>query len=145
MSCECFDKMSVMKVILDTNVFVAAGFNKRSSSAKIIEAVRRGKLTLVWNEKTLSETRKIIQQIPPLHWSEFEELFAETGEVKVQTDKNNFSFVEDPDDRKFAALADTAGCPIVTNDDHLLAQRRKFKFEVKTPGEFWRAYEKSKK
>ena len=31
-------------VILDTNVFVAAGFSERSASARIIEAVREGRL-----------------------------------------------------------------------------------------------------
>ena len=53
-------------VVLDTNVLVAAGFNPRSASAKIVEAVKQGELRMVWNEATRPEIERIMQQIPPL-------------------------------------------------------------------------------
>ncbi len=58
----------MMDVVLDTNVWVAAGFNPDSSAAQIIQAIRDGDLRLVWNEATRRETRQILTQIPPLDW-----------------------------------------------------------------------------
>jgi hypothetical protein len=39
--------MPLATVVLDTNVFVAAGFNPRSASARIVEAVKRGQVRMV--------------------------------------------------------------------------------------------------
>ena len=56
------------KVVIDTNVFVAAGFNTRSASARILSAVREGRCQLVWNEPTRRETETILRRIPRLDW-----------------------------------------------------------------------------
>ena len=37
-------------VVIDTNVFVAAGFNPRSASGQILASVREGRFRLIWNE-----------------------------------------------------------------------------------------------
>ena len=42
-------------VVLDTNVFVAAGFNPRSASARIVDAVKHGQVRMVWNDATRRE------------------------------------------------------------------------------------------
>ena len=39
-------------VVIDTNVFVAAGFNSGSAAARILAAVREGHFQLVWNKPT---------------------------------------------------------------------------------------------
>ncbi len=130
-----------MKVIFDTNVFVAAGFNRSSSSARLVGKVERGELELVWNEATLKETRMIVSKIPPLDWRRFEGLFKDEGKFEGGVDVGKFGFVEDKDDRKFAGLADATNSPIVTNDDHLLTHRKRFRFEVMKPGEFLRNLE----
>lgn len=124
-----------MKVVLDTNVFVAAGFNSRSSSARLLRAVRDGKLEFVWNGATQAETRQIISQIPPLAWSRFADLFRDAGEYTGETDPQAYRLVEDPDDRKFAALAKATGAIQVSNDDDLLSVREKLDIPIKTPAE----------
>ena len=43
------------EVVLDTNVFVAAGFNRGSHSAWLVEAVRDGRLRMVWDNATRAE------------------------------------------------------------------------------------------
>lgn len=128
--------MPITRVVLDTNIFVAAGFNPSSNAAAIIRAVREGRLALVWNEATRDETRKIIEQIPPLDWALFEDLFTPGSEYGGETYPNTFDAIEDPDDRKFAALADFAGAVLISNDDHLLAIRDALDIPVMTPGEF---------
>lgn len=125
-----------MNIVLDTNIFVAAGFNRRSHSAQIIQALQEGEHTLVWNGATRRETRKILEQIPPLSWEDFADLFRAEGEVQQGTQPERFSAIEDPDDRKFAALATTAGATLVTNDDHLLSKRGGIDVPVVTAGEF---------
>lgn len=125
-----------MDVVLDTNLFVAAGFNPRSHSAALLRAVEQGTHTLVWNAATLAETRKIITQIPHLSWEPFAGLFAQAHEWTAPTRPDDFDDVRDRDDRKFAALAAAAGAVLVTNDDHLLSVRDRFPGEILTPTEF---------
>ena len=50
------------QIVIDTNVFVAAGFNNRSASARILAAVREGRFQLVWNKPTRRETEAILQE-----------------------------------------------------------------------------------
>ncbi len=124
-----------MRVVLDTNVLVAAGFNPRSSAARIVEAVRRGELALVWHAATRAESRAIIEQIPPLDWASVADLFDPAQEHLGPLDADAFTQIADPDDRKFAALASAAGAVLVSNDAHLLAVRESLSFPVRTSHE----------
>ncbi|MGZ3667280.1 MAG: PIN domain-containing protein, partial [Ktedonobacterales bacterium] len=58
--------MPPLSVVLDTNVFVAAGFNPHSASARLVDAVKRGEIRMVWNDATRREIERIVRQIPPL-------------------------------------------------------------------------------
>ena len=109
--------------MLDTNVWVAAGFNPGSSSAAILADVERGRLELVWDRDTRRETERVVRRIPRLSWERFAPLFDAGAEHAGLVEADAFGFVEDPGDRKFAALAAAAGAVLVTNDDHLLAHR----------------------
>ncbi len=123
-------------VVLDTNVFVAAGFNRDSSSARIIDAIERGRLELVWNRETRRETEAIVRRIPPLRWERFAPLFRANSEYTGAVEPDAFRYVEDPDDRKFAALTAATGAALITNDDHLLAHRAQAGIRIRTPAEF---------
>lgn len=123
-------------VVVDTNVFVAAGFKPRSDSARLIARIRRGSVRLVWNEETRAETEHVVRKIPPLSWSDVEDLFREEGRFSAATDPDAFLAVPDPDDRKFAALAAAAPAVLVSLDDHLLGARAAIEPPVLRPGEF---------
>jgi uncharacterized protein len=129
-------KKSAINVVLDTNVFVAAGFNSHSHAARIVAAVRAGQLRMVWNEATRSETQYIIEKIPPLAWSDFAPLFRGGDHFDGPTEPEHFVAVSDPDDRKFAALALAAEATLVTQDEHLLSVRDELGVAVLTPREF---------
>lgn len=120
-------------VVIDTNVFVAARFNAKSASARILAAIRERRFQLVWNESTRRETEFVLRRIPPLRWDKFADLFRSGGEFTRRVDPHDFAFIEDPDDRKFAALGVAAKVPLVTNDYHLLAHRNLIGFDVLTP------------
>jgi predicted nucleic acid-binding protein len=123
-------------IVIDTNVFVAAGFNPRSASARILAAVREGRLQLIWNEPTRRETELILRRIPRLDWEKVADLFRPEGEFAGPVAPEAFVLVPDPDDRKFAALSAAAKVPLVTNDNHLLAHRNTLGLEILTPRAF---------
>jgi uncharacterized protein len=123
-------------VVIDTNVFVAAGFNARSASARILGAVREGRLRLIWNTPTRHETETILRRIPRLDWETVADLFQPEGEFTGSVDPNAFVGISDRDDRKFAALSAAAKTPLITNDNHLLAQGNIIGIDVLTPRAF---------
>jgi predicted nucleic acid-binding protein len=134
--------MTQTHIILDTNVFVAAGFNPGSSSARILNAVEAGDLRLVWNEATRRETEAILRKIPPLSWERWARLFRDSDRYQGDTHPQHFIYVTDPDDRKFAALAAATGGTLVTNDEHLLAHREQADLTIRSPAQFWEDYQR---
>jgi predicted nucleic acid-binding protein len=129
--------MSDICVVIDTNIFVAAGFSPASRSARVIQAVRDGRVRLRWNDATRGEAERIVTQIPPLSWRWFADLFAEADRFDGATDPGRFEVVPDPSDRHFAALAEATGATLVTLDDHLLRHRDAAGIPIVTPEEFW--------
>ena len=47
-----------IKVVLDTNILVAAVFNRGSHAARLLQAIEKGEVNLVWDQATLAETRR---------------------------------------------------------------------------------------
>lgn len=127
-------------VVLDTNVFVAAGFNPGSHSAQLVEAVRDGRLRLVWDDATRTEVEHVLRQIPRLSWTRIAELFRSEERFAGATHPRAFDFVPDPADRKFAALADAAQAPLITSDAGLLNARGHMAVPVLKPSEFARRF-----
>lgn len=123
------------KVVLDSNVFVAAAFNPGSSSARFVEMAREGHLRLMWHEETREETRSQLRKIPPISWEPFAALFVPENRVTGALHVGAYGFVEDGDDRKFAALAEETGALLVTNDRHLLDVAGRLTVRVVTAGE----------
>ncbi|MFK7945704.1 MAG: putative toxin-antitoxin system toxin component, PIN family [Paracoccaceae bacterium] len=109
-----------MRAIFDTNLFVGAGFNPRSASARLIKAAREGRLEMVWNKATQDETRRVLTKIPRISWEAVEGIFLPAHEALVVEDLSHVGFVTDPGDRKYAALSLATGTPVVTSDDDLL-------------------------
>jgi len=126
------------RVILDTNVFIAAAFRPASASGRLVEAVRQGELRLVWDEPTRTETRRLMEKIPPIDWGAVAPLFQEEGKMTGELpDPASFEGVSDPEDRKFAALAAATGTTLVTLDRHLLEGGLEGEVNVVTPTGWW--------
>ena len=123
-------------VVIDTNVFVAAGFNSKSAAARVLAAVRERHFLLVWNKPTRRETETILARIPGLHWARVADLFLPEGEFTGPVDPDAFVMIADRDDRKFVALSAAATTPLVTNDKHFLAQQRAVGIEILSPRAF---------
>jgi predicted nucleic acid-binding protein len=123
-------------VVIDTDVFVAAGFNARSASAGILAAVREGDFQLVWNKPTRGATETILRRIPGLDWARVADLFRPEGEFTGPVDPDAFVMIADRDDRKFVVLSAAATTSLVTNDNHVLAQQRAVGIEILSPRAF---------
>ncbi len=127
---------TVMRLVLDTNVLVAAGFRPASAAGRLVEQVRSGRHLLVWTTATRNEAEHVIGKIPRLDWRRTAELFTPEGEYKQPLDLGAFAFVEDPADRKFAALGDATGAWVISNDVDLLSVRKRLPAtKVLTPSE----------
>jgi uncharacterized protein len=121
-----------LRVVLDTNIFVAAAFNPGSSSRRLVESIRAGKVAFVWDEATRAETLEVLSKIPPLKREAFDDLFTPGRRFYGETRTQDYPQVADPDDRKFAALAAASGAVLVSNDDHLLSVRDRLELKVLT-------------
>lgn len=128
-----------LKVVIDTNLFVAAYWNRQSASAKIISACLAGGIHAVYTPAIEKELWTIIRAIRAreefvARVSNFlgrAELISPWAQVDVRT--------EDPDDQKFLVCAASADADfIITSDDHLLRLRTVGKTVIIKPGEFWR-------
>ncbi len=128
--------MFIPPIIADTNIFVASGFNRDSSSRRIIEALDQGRLLQVWNEQTRRETIAVVDQIPPLDEEFVESLFRDEGYYSESTSPENFGVIDDESDRKFAALAHACGIILITNDSDFLEVRNSLDIVVMRPSAF---------
>jgi predicted nucleic acid-binding protein len=124
-------------VILDTNVFVAAGFRPGSASGQLVAAVAAGRLSLVWHARTQAEARRILTRVPRLGWAPVAALFRAEDEhpAPLDTEAAVFAIIPDAADRKFAALAMATGAVVVSADDDLLGVRDHLPVAVRRPRE----------
>lgn len=123
-------------VVVDTNVFVAAGFHPRSRSAEIFHLVRARKLHLIWSDRIRDEVNHTVGRIRMLPHDLLDGLFREENRRDEPGDLAEYAYVEDPADRVFAALAASAGAILITTDHHLLQWRERIPAPVVRPGEF---------
>jgi predicted nucleic acid-binding protein len=137
---EPADEPARPAAILDTNILVGAGFRRSSHSARIVDAVRDGRVRMVWNDATRREIEHVLRQIPLLSWERVAGLFREVDRFQGETHPEQFDYVPDPADRQFAALADAARVPLVTQDEHLLQGRARARSPILTPAEFVRRH-----
>lgn len=123
-------------VVIDTNVFVAACFNRKSASARLLAEVDEGRIRLVWNEPTRRETEMILHRIPRLNWQSVAGFFRPDTKFSGPVDERAFRLIGDPGDRKFAALSAAANALLVTNDRGVLAQTTAVCVKALTPRAF---------
>jgi len=111
---------SLVRVVMDTNVFIAARWNPRSTSARLLAFCEEGKLQACYTRSMRAELDLILRNVraPQQFRQRVDKAFANgrliTGAPRVTAVK------EDPDDNKYLACALAADAAIVTSDRHLL-------------------------
>jgi putative PIN family toxin of toxin-antitoxin system len=110
-----------LRVVLDTNVLVAAAYAPNSASRRIVDACLQGELTAVVSPALLEEYDLILKQAVKARGYEaaLDQLLREAAVVEPTVTPRVVP--DDPADDKLvaAALAGNTGA-IVTNDQHLL-------------------------
>src|SRR5262249_19812691 len=112
---------AVTRVVLDTNVLVAAAYNARSASRRVVEACLGGEMTPVLSGALRREYdfipgraargRPYLEQIHRV---------LSSAEV-VEPARTPRVVPDDPEDDKLVAAALAAGAVLISNDAHLLA------------------------
>ncbi len=127
------------KIVLDTNLFIAAYFNRESSSAKIIELCLAGKYRPVFSSQIIKEIYFILKNIKAKEpfLNKVKELF-QMG-ITVENPPEVKVVYEDPDDDKFIACAlEESADYIITSDIHLLKLKEFKNIKICKPSRFLR-------
>lgn len=130
-----------MKVVIDTNVFVASFLNASGKPRRIIDLWKTGEITLCLCAEILQEYVEVLLRFglegePEM--GELLELFRQkVNMIHVPIDPDIKVVSADPDDDKFiaCALAANADC-IISGDSHLLELKRHKTVSLLTPSEF---------
>ncbi len=126
------------RVVLDTNVLIAAVRSRRSSSRRIIEACCDGRLKALVSGPLLGEYDFIRSRA--LRGTEdgglLDELLRQAR--RVDADAGQHPVPEDPDDSKVLATAADGGADVlVTNDRHLLRFDPYGALRIMRPADAW--------
>jgi putative PIN family toxin of toxin-antitoxin system len=125
------------RVVLDTNVLVAAAYASASDSRSIVEACLRDELTAIVSAATVREHRYVLDRAirSGAYLERLNQLLASGKMVVPQHTPRHVP--EDAEDDKFlaAAVAGRAGW-VVTNDRHLLTLDPYSEIRIVRPGRF---------
>ncbi len=113
--------MKLLNVVLDTNVFIAAYFNRKSASARIIDLCFKNEHELIFSSRIRKEAELILKNVRAE--KEFQERIRElfTNACQVRPTQKVFAIKEDPDDNKFLECAlEGKADYLITSDRHLL-------------------------
>lgn len=110
----------VRRVVLDTNVLVAAAYNPASDSRRVVEACLSGELTAVLSLAIRREYEFILDRATRGRPYRDRLQLLLDGAAVVEPSGTPRVVAEDPDDDKLVAAALAADAALVSNDAHLL-------------------------
>lgn len=124
-------------MVLDTNLFVAAYWNRDSASAKILESVYLQKISFLYSQQVKDEVYSVLKRISvkKSYLEYVDSIFA--GGCLLKPRKHYTLIKDDPDDNKYI---DCAVCGkaqfIISNDKHLLNLVAFKSISITTPSSF---------
>ncbi len=126
----------VPKVVIDTNVLIAAVRNKESFSRKVVNMAVSGDIIPCATRKVLDENKVLLERAVAWQDELIDRYFAVVSEV---VEKYNLKIVDiDPDDNKYINAALSAKVEyIVTSDSHLLFYNKYENINIVSPKVFY--------
>lgn len=97
-----------MKVVVDTNVLVSALLRQRTPPAAVLDAVLRGDLTILYDQRILDEYREVLAR-PKFAF----DAAVITSAGLLVPDAAFPHSLPDPDDQPFADVAFTGGADVL--------------------------------
>jgi len=122
--------------VIDTNIFIAAVRSPSSASRQLLDAIAKGRATLLVSPPVFREYRHVLPKAVQSH--EREQIIRDwiSRAEPIDATRGPRVVAEDPDDDKFVALAlQGKADAIVSNDEHLLGLKEKIDVPVLRPGE----------
>lgn len=127
-----------MKVVIDTNLIIAARWNPRSSSNRIIGMVIEGKVSAVYTTAIKNENLHILEKVKPP--KDYLDKILKFYRISRKVDaKRKIDICPDKADNRFleAAVAGKASY-IISSDRHLLDLKEFEGVRILKPGDFER-------
>ena len=114
------DQQEGPAVVLDTNLFVAAFWNRQSASAESLLACLEGRAHLYYTPQIKAEIKLILRNIKASN--SYKQLVAQVLNKGTEIRPSvSVAVAEDPEDEKFLACAVEAHADyLITTDEHLL-------------------------
>jgi putative PIN family toxin of toxin-antitoxin system len=133
-----------MRVVVDTNVLISGLLNPDGAPARVLDLVLRGNLTLLYDNRLLSECREVMHRdkfsfttdmVEPLL-----EYIASEGEYVVP--EAHPAIFRDEDDRGFYEVAKSGGAAFL-----ITGNRTRYPADsiIKTPVEFLASYRRKRR
>ena len=142
----------MLKIVLDTNVFVSALINPRGKPAQILNYVFESKVRLFTSPSIIEELERVLSypKLVKRHGLEKQELKKFVSDLLsilslVEGKKAIEVIAEDPADNNYLSCAlDAKADFIVSGDIHLLNLREYEGIQIITPSQFLEMLEKEK-
>lgn len=131
-----------MKVVIDTNIFVASFLNPAGTPRKIIDIWKDGRIVLCLCAEIIEEYIDVLSRFGLESEKELEELL-EVFKKKVHIhfvaiDRQLKLVAADPEDDKFVECAMSAQATVVVSGDkHLLDLKRHKNISILSPSQFF--------
>jgi putative PIN family toxin of toxin-antitoxin system len=126
-----------LSIVIDTNVFIAAYFDRNSASAKIVDFCLKTQHELIFSSRLRKEVELILKNVRA--GEEFQERIRELSPnaSQVRPAQKVFVIKEDPDDNKFLECAPQGKVDyLITSDGHLLELGEFAQTKICKPAQF---------
>lgn len=133
-----------MRIVIDTNVLIAALTHPSGSGAQVVNAWLEGRLEVVTSEATLREAELVLDSDWLTHLSSRKKVEALLEQLQMRTIRvkgcpvNDIALSDEGDRRLVEAAVDGDATYLVTSDRELLNQRGYARTEFITPAELLR-------
>ncbi len=131
----------MLRIVLDTNLLIAAAYSPGSASRSILEACLEGRFQVLLSEQLRKEYELILDRA--LRDGRYREPLAQLidGAIPFEPESVPRVVPEDPDDDKLLALAvEGQAAALVTNDRHLLQLHPYQGVPILRPSQFAREF-----
>jgi hypothetical protein len=140
----------MLKVVIDSNIFVSAVISSGGNPTKVFDLVRTGKIKMVTSFAILKEVREVLlyPHIKKLHKFSQREVDKEVGRImkfaKFTPEILRLKVVkDDPKDDKFIECAVEAKADFIVSGDHHLKDLKSYQgIKIVPPAEFLKIFNK---
>ncbi|MBM4286243.1 MAG: putative toxin-antitoxin system toxin component, PIN family [Deltaproteobacteria bacterium] len=133
----------MLRVVIDTNVFISAFYLPESRPGEVVRWARRRKVRNVISPEILKEIERILKE--KLWWDDARTQSAirqiEDFSEIVSPKQHLHVIGDDPDNRILECALEARAKVIISGDRHLLTLGNYQGIEIMTPAQFWESFQ----